>query len=145
MVSAVQGPSGRITGVHRTYLKPDGSGKADVKKPKLMAGICWEGAIRLCPAGSRLAIAEGIETALSVFAATQTPTWPTGSMGNLAAIIVPPIVRDLVICVDGDSSPAETERVIEKAGAFHSARGLRVAVVRPPVGMDFNDVLRRGA
>lgn len=85
MVAAFQGVDRSVTGVHRTYLAPGGGGKAAVKKAKMMAGACWGSAIRLAPAAPRLAIAEGIETALSVMqACPDLPVWVAGSLGNIA-------------------------------------------------------------
>lgn len=85
MVGAFKDADGRITGIHRTYLLADGTDKARVEKPKKMGGVCWGGAIRLAPAGKRLAVGEGIETSLSVM--QEVPglaVWCAGSLGNIA-------------------------------------------------------------
>lgn len=143
MVAAVQGPDGRVSGVHRTYLRPDGSGKARVLKPKKMGGVCWGGAIRLYPAAAQLFLAEGIETALSVAQATGGSVWAAGSFGNMAASGLPDVVRDVVLAVDNDMKDTDTARaLIQKATAFHAAHGRTVRVMTPPPGMDFNDVLQ---
>jgi len=142
MVAAVQNGGGRLTGIHRTFLKPEGDGKALVTGPKKMAGVVWGGAIRLCSAAATLGIAEGIETALSVTKAARLPVWVAGSLGNMAAIDLPPVVKDLVLCVDADGDQEALAKTIEKARAFHAARGRRVRIARPPAGMDFNDMLR---
>lgn len=90
MVAAIQDGEGRICGVHRTFLAPDGRGKAAVAPAKMMAGTAWGGATRLARAGEILAIGEGIETALSVMAAqlmargTWLPVWAALSLGNMA-------------------------------------------------------------
>lgn len=85
MLGAVQQVDGRITGIHRTYLAPDGRGKAPGVKAKKMGGVCWGGAIRLAKAGPRLALGEGIETCLSVRQVfPDMPVWVTGSLGNIA-------------------------------------------------------------
>jgi len=144
MVSAVQDGSRKITGIHRTYLAVDGKGKAPVKKSKKMSGVCWGGAIRLCPAAPKMGIAEGIETSLSVMVATGLPVWAAASMGNMAAVELPDIVREIVLCVDGDSDLVAMEKVMEKAKDFHALRGRKVSIARPPEGMDFNDLLQVG-
>lgn len=141
MVAAVQDGQRRITGVHRTFLAPDGRGKAPVASAKKMAGSVWGGAIRLCEAQSRLGVAEGIETSLSVTLGAELPVWVAGSLGNMAAIELPPIVRELVLCIDADGNPETAARTLDKAQAFHAARGIRVRLARPPAGMDFNDLL----
>jgi hypothetical protein len=56
--------------VCRTYLRPDGSGKADVVPAKAILGSVAGGAVRLVEApggaGALLVVAEGIKTALSL-------------------------------------------------------------------------------
>jgi len=74
MVAAVQAVDGRVAGIHRTFLKPDGSARRRSPAPRRWAGVLG-GCIRLCWAEARMGLAEGIETALSVMAATGLPTW----------------------------------------------------------------------
>lgn len=52
--------------VHRTYLRADGLGKAEVDPPKAMLGGVAGGAVRLSGGNGPLVVAEGIETALSL-------------------------------------------------------------------------------
>ena len=52
--------------VHRTYLRPDGSGKAEVNPAKAMLGATQGGAVRLAEGAGPLVVAEGMETALSL-------------------------------------------------------------------------------
>lgn len=52
--------------MHRTYLRRDGSGKADVEPTKAMLGKVMGGAVRLTDTSGPLVVAEGIETALSL-------------------------------------------------------------------------------
>lgn len=61
-VSRFQGTS--APAVHRTFLKPDGSGKIDANA-KMMLGATRGGCVRLSK-GDTLVVAEGIETALSL-------------------------------------------------------------------------------
>ena len=56
-------------GLHRTFLQPDGNGKAPLEHPRMMLGKA--GIIRLTPdedAALGLGICEGVETALSIMA-----------------------------------------------------------------------------
>ncbi|MFC0201473.1 DUF7146 domain-containing protein [Paracoccus rhizosphaerae] len=54
------------TAIHRTYLRADGSGKADADPAKAMQGASMGGAVHLVQADGPLVVAEGIETALSL-------------------------------------------------------------------------------
>lgn len=60
MVAAVAViPSQKVVAVHRTFLRPDGAGKADVEPAKMALGPVGGGAVRLAAASERLAVAEG--------------------------------------------------------------------------------------
>ena len=63
--------------VHRTYLRPDGSGKAEVHPAKAMLGAALGGAVRVADGHGPLVVAEGIETALSL---------PSGLLRGLATV-----------------------------------------------------------
>lgn len=163
MVGLVQeGPSGRPTGVHLTYLVIGESGatkadvtKADVAPAKRMVGVTRGGHVRLGPAGAELIVAEGIETALSVMAATDRVVWAALSLGNLDAAL-PEAVRAVVLAVDMDEAfrqlgraerraarpAADPEVQVRRAVAAHAQRGLAVRIARPPKGFDFNDWMR---
>jgi DNA primase len=143
MVAYVQDAQGQFAGVHRTYLDPRGDGKAVVPKPKQMLGNVFGGYCRLCRAVPAMAVAEGLETSLSVFM-TRRPIWAALSEGNLGAAM-PPVVRQVTICADNDTKCQETtKKRLDTAAASHGARGCVVRVALPPRGMDFNDLLNRG-
>ena len=142
MIGAVQDVTGRITGVHRTFLAVDGSGKAAVTPTKKMLGPCVGGAVRLAKIGSTLAITEGIETGLSVLQATGTPTWAALSASGLAALRLPPAADTVVVFADHD--PAGIAAAEAAMTRWH-AEGRRVRLALPPKpGTDFNDLLRGG-
>ncbi len=144
MVAAVcAAPDRNIIGIHRTYLAPDGRGKADVPQPKMCLGIVKGGAVRLRPAGETLAIAEGIETALSVMQATSMPTWAALSATGIENLILPPLplARDIVICADNDAN-SRGQQAAHKAALRWIAEGRSVRIALPPLeGQDFNDLL----
>jgi hypothetical protein len=73
-----------ITGLHRTYLKNDGSGRLDKK----MLGTCKGTPIVLAPPNDSLglAISEGIEDGLNCFAATGLGVWAAGAAGFMPAL-----------------------------------------------------------
>jgi hypothetical protein len=133
-----------LVGVHRTYLAPDGSGKAPVEPAKMMLGEFGRGeAVRLAPAASTMAVAEGIETALSVTALSGMPCWAGLSDGGVARLVLPPLplAVDILIAADGDSAG---RKAAFKAAERWRSEGRVVRVKEAPAGEDFNDVLLRG-
>ena len=101
-------PPERIEGVHLTLLKPDGSGKADCKPNKLMIGSSSGWPIVVAPVNDvgGLAIAEGIEDALSLHLATGLGAWAAGSANRLPMLAdkVPTYVEVVTIAVDDDQA-----------------------------------------
>jgi putative DNA primase/helicase len=143
MVAAIQAEDGRLSGLHRTFLRPDGRGKADVDPVKKMLGACRGGAVRLAAAGPHLAICEGIETGLSIReACPDLPVWCALSAGNLDRLTMPPQIEEVVLVADGDPVGLAAAH---RAGQRYGASGRRIRLVELPSGMDANDMLRRGA
>ena len=142
MVAAVTlWPSKTISGVHRTYLTADGSGKASLSPNKMMLGPIKGRAVRLSSPGPKLILSEGIETALSCFCATNTPTWSCLSASGMMDVVVPSlkITQEIIICADGD---AAGQKAADKlAERLHKA-GYGVRIAPSPQGQDFNDILR---
>jgi hypothetical protein len=143
MVALVEHAGRGPMAVHCTYLRPDGSGKADVERPKAIFGPAAGGAVRfgIPHAGQRLAVAEGIETALSVALACSMPAWAALSAGGIKNLILPPEATHVIICADHDASGTGA-RAAHDAAARWLAEGRRVQIAMPPEpGADFNDVL----
>ena len=138
MVAAVV-LDGRIIGVHRTFLRLDGCGKADLEPNKMTLGPCRGGAAPLMAAGPRLAIGEGIETALSYMQSTGIPTWSALSAAGIRNLVVPNVVREEIIALDPD--PVGIMAGYAAARVCFS-EGRRVSIARPPLGLDFNDLAR---
>jgi putative DNA primase/helicase len=143
MLGAVQDGTGRLSGLHRTYLRPDGSGKADVEPAKKMLGLCRGGAVRLTAVGRRLALCEGIETGLSIReACPDLAVWRALSAGNLDQLTLTASVKEVVLVADADPvGLAAAHRAAQRYGAS----GRSVRLVELPRGMDANDLLRREA
>jgi len=132
-------PSRKVVAVHRVFLAPGGLGKASVTPSKMALGPISGGAVRLAPAGGQLAVAEGMETALSIMDATGIPIWAAISAGGIKALILPPLpmASEVVICADND--PPGIKAANEAAERWTAeGRGVRIAL--PPAGMDFNDL-----
>jgi putative DNA primase/helicase len=124
-------------GVHRTWVT--GTGKADVPKPKMVLGPKQGGVIRLWPdeaVTTGLAVAEGIETALTI-AHDYKPVWSLIDAGNLAAFPVLAGIETLVIGADND--PAGLKGAHACADRW-AAAGVDVRIVVPQAaGADWND------
>ena len=143
LVAAVQSPDRLIMGLHRTFLRLDGAGKAAVSKPRMMLGPYMTGAIRLARAEAEMAVGEGIETALSYMQMTGIPTWAAICAGGLRVAVLPPlpVAATVHILVDLDVAGEEAAQV---AAARLSREGRAVKLCRPYQGKDFNDGLRGG-
>ena len=138
MIGGVQGPDGKVKAVHRTFLSQNGTAKAGVREPKMSLGPVAGGAVRLAKANGRLAISEGIETGLSILQATGIPTWAALSAPNMAKVILPPDIRDVILGPDGDEAGETGAQEAAKRFA-QEARTVRVAPA--PEGQDYNDML----
>ena len=145
MVAIVRDTAGNPTGIHRTWLAPDGSGKAAIEKNRMMLGTVAGSAVRLMPLGdsSFLGMGEGIETTLAVKPVVNIPLWSALSAGNLEQVVVPDQVKTIIIFVDNDLSGTGLKAAL-RAAAIHYAAGRRVWIVMPPTpGDDFDDLLMR--
>ena len=85
MVALVEHSDRGPVGAHRTYLRPDGSGKAAVETAKASLGPIAGGAVQLATIqpGRWTLLAEGIETALSVGQSCGLPAWAALSAGGI--------------------------------------------------------------
>jgi putative DNA primase/helicase len=142
MVGAVQDRHGGITGICRTWLRPDGSGKAEIEPQKAALGSIATGAVRLAEAAPRLVLAEGIETGLSVQQVKCLPVWVVLGASNLEHVALPKIVQEVIIAADNDANGVGQAAAYEAAHRF-IAQGRRAWVAIPrEQGSDWNDVLR---
>lgn len=137
MVAVVSDLKRNVVAVHRTYLDSQGN-KTNLEPPKAALGPIAGRAVHLAPAGEMLALAEGIETALSVLQATAIPIWATLGTANLSRVELPDCVREVLIAAD---SGEPGERAAREAAARFMREGRRVRIARPMRG-DFNDALQ---
>jgi putative DNA primase/helicase len=142
MVAAVRNVGGRLVTLHRIYLNDHGR-KANVASPKRLmtpATDTWlGGAVQLYEPHDRLALAEGVESALAVRLLTGWPVWSTVTAGGLEAVQISKAVRRVAIHADHD--PAGLAAA-ERLQARLRAEGRDVDLVVPPeAGMDPLDVL----
>ncbi len=141
MVALMTSPAGnQPVGVHVTYLRPDGTAKADGDRVKIMLGA--QGVVRLVPdedVTEGLGLAEGIETALATMQrAGWRPVWAATSAGAIARFPVLDGIEALTVFADRDTAGLEAARACctRWAGAGREAR-----ILTPPVG-DWDDALR---
>lgn len=145
LVALVRDPAGRLLGLHRLWLTPDGAKapvepvRASLRLAATMAGGC----VRFGPAGSELeAVAEGIETALSLRRVLPglVVCAALGS-GGLVGWRPGPAARRVLLCPDRDRAGL---RAAQRCGPRLHRAGLDVRLALPPrPGEDFNDLLRR--
>lgn len=144
MVAMVVGPDGKPVTMHRTFLKPDGSDKAEMASPrKIMPGEVPDGScVQLCEyvVGGALGIAEGIETALSASALYTMPVWAAINSALLKKWLQPEGCNEVVVF--GDNDPKFGGQAAAWALAHRLAtKGVSVTVKIPEQpGTDFNDV-----
>jgi hypothetical protein len=148
MVAVVTDKQDKPCGLHATFLRPDGAGKADVESPKKMFGRVGGGAIRLTPLrvgpvdpGYVLAIAEGIETALSYTLLHGIPAWAAMTAIGLERFDVPDGITTLIAAADADAAGVKAADAL--IGRYE--RRLRCGKHMPPGWVnDFNDALMMG-
>lgn len=127
--------------VHRTYLRPDGQGKAPVEPAKMMLGATAGGAVRLVQAEGPLVVAEGIETALSLASGLlrgPATIWAALSAPGIASLRLPDLPGRLTVATDGDDAGRTAgNKLAERATAL----GWQVSILPAPDGRDWNDIL----
>lgn len=157
MLAAITGPDGARLATHRTWIAQDADGvwrKAKLKDAKRTLGSYAGGTIRLwrgatatplaqAAPGASVALAEGIETALSVaLACPELRVLCAVSLGNLARVALPANVATVILAADNDGDNPSAAKALARAVERFTAEGREVRIARPPEGMkDFNDVL----
>jgi hypothetical protein len=141
LLAAVTDPEGVVTGVMRTWLARDGSGKAPIATPRRSMGRLLGHGVRLgdaqlAPAqAGLLAAGEGLETMLSLRVVLPAlPIVAALSATHLAGFIPPTGLRRLYIARDNDRVG---RRAAEMLGARAHAEGIE-ALLLTPQWDDFN-------
>jgi len=139
MIAAVTDLDGKITGAHRTWLAPDGRGKAPIETPRRAMGHLLGNAVRFGVGGEVMAAGEGIETMLSLRCVI--PTMPMAaalSATHLAAILFPePLRRLYIVCDDDPAGDGAMATFLDRAMEV----GIE-AIALSPQFEDFNEDLR---
>jgi putative DNA primase/helicase len=145
MLGLVRNCDNKVVSIHRTYL--ENGIKADVSSPKKLTSSVFSGALKgtaiklFEPTDGSLAVAEGIETALSFYILSGIPTWATINACGMQNIILPNNVKNVVIVADNDSSFVGQNAAIALSRRL-LAEGRKVKRITPEhKDTDFNDVL----
>ncbi|OJU50194.1 MAG: DNA primase [Mesorhizobium sp. 61-13] len=139
MIAAVTDLSGHQTGAHRTWLDPNGDGKAPLDTPRRAMGDLLGHAVRFGVPTSVMAAGEGIETTLSLRCALPDMAMAAAlSAAHLGAILFPPTLHRLYVIRDNDpAGDSARDTLAERA----RAAGIEAIVLSPELE-DFNDDLR---
>lgn len=148
-------PDGRLTAVQRVFLKADGApvteedGKGGRRKIKRSRGPRYGGSVRF--AGSTrpnvLILAEGPETALSIWHATGMECWSTIGPTHSVNLDPVPLDRIILVALDDDGRNAQVRKHTVAAIRRWRAEGRTVLTAMPwPSSRrdrsDFNDALQ---
>ena len=142
-------PTGIVTSIQRIRLTPDGQPERDNKgaKLKLSLGETHGGAVHLPGTTEALLLAEGPETGLSAWGATEIETWVgLGAIGNIKIDNVP-LDRPIILCRDDDARNAPSRLQLKKKIRQWKREGRKVLSATPHEfsranKSDFNDVLQ---
>ena len=137
LIAAVRDETG-LVGIHRTFLDARSLGAAALKMERAGLGRFGTGAVRLGGIGSRLGLAEGIETALSASDLFGIPCWATLGTERFRQVSCAGPVVELHLFLDHDEGGERAELLARETFAH-----LPITVHVPPrPGEDWNDVLR---
>jgi len=139
MVATVTDLADSITGAHRTWLAPDGSGKAPIDIQRKAMGDLLGHAVRFGLSGDVLAAGEGIESVLSAREVMPGISAAAAlSAAHLAAIQFHDALRRLYVVRDNDrAGDGARNTLIERANAV----GIEAVALSPMLG-DFNEDIR---
>ncbi len=139
MIAAVTDNSGKLTGVHRTWLDVAAPRKAPVAYPRRALGALLGHGVRFGAAAPVMMAAEGIETLLSIRELLPgLPAIAGLSSAHLAAIDFPPRLSRLYVGRDRDPAGLHAFDVLSERAA---ASGLQLLPLEPRHD-DFNHDLR---
>ena len=144
MIACVTDLAGQITGVHRTWLDPDGFdrvrlGKAPIDTPRRAMGDLLGNAVRFGAADDDVLVAgEGIETMLSLrYALPTLPMAAALSANHLSAMLLSSSLRRLYIARDADAAGDTVQAVLLQRAEI---AGIEAIPLSPRLG-DFNEDL----
>ncbi|MFZ1102801.1 MAG: toprim domain-containing protein, partial [Hyphomicrobiaceae bacterium] len=134
LIAAVSDLDGTITGVLRTWLARDGSGKAPLATPRRALGRLLGHGVRFRRATEVMAAGEGLETMLSLRIILPDMPMMAALSAHLAALILPAGLRRLYIARDNDRGG---HRAAQSLSSRASVDGIEALVLTPHAD-DFN-------
>ncbi|WP_317629346.1 DUF7146 domain-containing protein [Sphingomonas nostoxanthinifaciens] len=138
LIAAVTDEDGSITGCHRTWLAPDGSGKAPIATPRRAMGDLLGMGVRFGNASPVMLAGEGLETMLSLRNVISAPAIAGLSAPHLAAVLFPADLHRLYVARDDDpAGTAALATLTERA----TQAGIDIVPLEPQLD-DFNSDLR---
>ncbi|MGI2031956.1 DUF7146 domain-containing protein [Rhizobium panacihumi] len=161
MIAAMVDEHGKLAACHYTFLRPDGSDKAEVEKAKMMFPETSGLVIRLSDGPTGLSaekaakegrpgivgLVEGIEDGLSAaIAAPELRMWSCGSLSGFRTVPNHPAVNGWIIFKDNDWCKPQAQEQFDLAVTRLKSFGKPVEVVSMPAdwGKDVNDAIRSG-
>lgn len=158
MVALVTNVHEEILGIHKTFIQPDGSGKANVpggnsKFLKKCVERLNGGAVRIHPPDPQsgmIGIGEGIETVLSMHTITRQKGGILPVMAalntSLLADWVPPIsARQIAILADNDSAGMHAAQKLQARLHQYRPDAATDILMPPQPGADWNNILQQKA
>lgn len=154
VMKLISGDGSQCTSIHRHYLTEDGQ-KAPFEDSKKMMSVPHDrkvmgSAIRLDEVVDELAVAEGLETALSVRTSyLDLPVWATYSSDLMAGLVLPPSLKRLYVFADKDLKQAgqvAASTLVKRARASGIDAIAYLPGMEIPQGkktVDWNDALQR--
>ena len=138
-----------VTAIQRVYLDETGGARRDEtgQKIKRSLGPRYKGAVRLPGNKTALCLAEGPETGLSIWSATQNETWV--ALGQIAHVDIEsvPLEIPIIICRDDDPRNSQSRKSLRQQIKKWRREGRTVLEVNPNIRSrsdksDFNDLLQ---
>ena len=132
--------TGKRLAIHRTFLKPDGTGKADVDQNKMLLGSAAGGGIAFGTMDTSVILTEGIEDALTVGRVVEATPVACISAGGMIGIELPDSVTTVAFAADNDENQSG-EKAAAKAARRFADEGRKVMIFVPTGAKDYNERL----
>jgi hypothetical protein len=137
----------RPQGIQRTALNFNGTAvKRNGKTFRMTLGSMDNGAIKIDPdehVTMGLCVGEGLESMLSGRQMGYAPAWALLSADGIAKFPVLPGLEGLTIFRENDAN-GRNQKAIEECGTRWREAGRDVFALRPEIGNDLNDEIRKG-